>query len=152
MENDILNLKFFDAQIFLRPEHKNKEKDQSSSNQAEVLVVYTKSSSAKEHLELLSKILSAVNFDLQQDVQSVVLEKEENASFSGFRTNETLKNALIFGVSAGQLGLHFDYQLYAPIVCNGCRFLFADDLAAISADKSLKGKLWQCLQNMFLTQ
>ncbi|MEM9822326.1 MAG: hypothetical protein AAF985_14685 [Bacteroidota bacterium] len=150
MENDILNLNFFDAQIFLGPEKENEAKVPFSSNHKKVIAIYTEERSAKEHLDLLNKILSAVNFDLKEDVQSIPLSTEEKASFIGLQTNPPIDNVLLFGISAKQLGLHFDYELYAPLKCNGCRFLFADELAVISQDKSLKGRLWQSLQAMFL--
>lgn len=152
MENDILNLNFFDSKLFLFPESTELLKSTSGSNQKSLLVVYNKDSATEANLELLAKILSAVKYNLAEDVLSLPISKGKMSSFIGLTTKERFEHVLVFGCSPTQIGLNFQVQKYTAMICNDCCFLFVDDLADIAKRKELKASLWQCLQKLFLGQ
>ncbi len=152
MENVILNSQFFDSKLFLVPDSDETLKFTSGSNQKNLLVVYNKNSESEDNLELLTKILSAVHYRLPEDILMLAIEDQQPSSFTTIQNSQNIKDVLVFGIPAVQLGLHFQIQNYQAIQFTDCRFLFVDDLQDIATTKELKGKLWQCLQQLFLTK
>jgi DNA polymerase III psi subunit len=105
-----------------------------------------------EELDFLAKILKAIQYDISEDVILFPLEKGKHINLSAFNKNlpTEIYFVLLFGVEVNQLGLQFKLPNYYPLKVNNMTFLSADTLASISKNKSLKMKLWQNLQQLFL--
>ncbi|MBL7774554.1 MAG: hypothetical protein JNK89_01040 [Saprospiraceae bacterium] len=57
---------------------------------------------------------------------------------------------MVFGLQPFEIGINIQCPLYQPVEFYGATFLFADTLAALEPDKTLKTRLWQALQQLFL--
>jgi len=100
-------------------------------------------------VDFLTKILSAVKLNLKKDV--FILEKtpDNDFSFSSFAKEVGIQKAILFGVAPQTIGLQINPQNYKPFTLNDCLFLFADELATISANQQLKKLLWNALKEIF---
>ena len=151
-ENNILNGQFFDTKLFVIDDTDETLKNTTGSNQKKLCIVCKTEEVSSEDLEFLKKILSAVKYDLKEDVLLVSITQNQALGFSSIRTNHNIKDAIIFGINPQSLGLHFKVNLYQPFSCNQCRFLFAHSLKEIANKKEWKGALWTALQEMFLNK
>lgn len=151
-ENNILNSDFFDTKLFVVKNTDNTLKNASGSNQKKLCIVCRTDEASSQELEFLKKILSAVKYDLKEDVLLVNITQNQDLGFNAIRTNHEIKDAIIFGINPQNLGLHFKANLYQPFSCNQCRFLFAHSLKEIANKKEWKGALWTALQEMFLNK
>ncbi len=149
-ENNILNKNFFDTKIFVVKDTDNTLKNTTGSNHKKLSIVCKAEETSSQELDFLKKILSAVKYDLKEDVLLVNITSDQHIGFNTLRTNEGIKDAIIFGMNPQDLGLHFKANLYQPLFCNECRFLFAHSLQEIANKKEWKGALWSALQEMFL--
>ena len=149
MKNFIPSSIFSDHQLFVVPETNNRQLPGSGENRKHLLVLYRKEEESTSLKELLSKILAAAKFDIQQDVRLVELSSDETFSVSALRSKEVIKQVIILGLNPGQLGLHFTFEKYAPFPHTDCDFLIADPLSAINENRQLKGQLWNAMKVLF---
>jgi len=149
-ENFILNHTFFDKQIFVVNTAENTLKNSTGSNQKNLFIVYQVNESESNEINFLEKILSAVKYDLKEDVLLVGVTQKEQIGFQDIKAIKKIKDVILLGVTPDQLGLRFESSFYQPIQCNDCRFLIAHSLSEIESDKKWKGALWNALQEMFL--
>lgn len=98
----------------------------------------------------LDNILKAVGHSLEtSDVLNVSFMpgKDARTVLSGKKTNFFIS----FGVPLIRLQLDMLLAPYTPKMVEGIWFLLVDPLVVIEADRNLKKKLWQALQQMFQT-
>ena len=144
-------MQFLDFQIFPQIDPEKLLNAAKGSNQKKLLIVLKKLSSDKkeELLDLLSKILKAVHYDLDQDALLIELTDEEGFSFVRFQTKTKIEKMIVFGINPKKCGLNFSAKLYEEKKFQDWSFLFANDLQEIAADKNKKGLLWNSLKTMF---
>jgi len=112
----------------------------------QVLVLHEESELTEDALELLSKILGAVNHSMS-DIGLLSSEELEGRSLEDFKEIGAHK-IIRFGrikhpinaIPAPEYQVHSDEET---------EFLFADALTVIKDDNSLKRKLWGALQVLF---
>lgn len=138
---------FLDFKIISVSDTKNIISQCSGNTQKGIFISY--STSDETMVDFLAKILSAVELDLQSDV--LILRKTPNNdfSFSSFSQEINIQKVVLFGIPPQSIGLQINYQKYQPINRNNCLFLFADELATISANQQLKKLLWNALKEIF---
>jgi hypothetical protein len=103
-----------------------------------------------ENINFLSKILTAAGLNLEQDTMFAELDPDPKTSFLPLVKEKQAECILVFGITPKQLGLNINCPLYQPFDFYGTTFLFADSLSRLEPDKTLKAKLWQALQQLFL--
>ena len=150
-QNDVLNSGFLDMKIFPHTEPEVLLKQAEGKNAKGLLVVIFEDETRPELLPFLSKILSAVQYDLTQDAQ--LLKITDKTVFSLMSLNNEAKDGIqqviFFGQTPKQVGLNLNIQKYQPLSVAGKNILFADDLAVIHDDSNLKKSLWMSLKAMF---
>lgn len=97
----------------------------------------------------LTKILSAVQLDLNGDVLLLKKTIGNGFSFSSLKEHHPIQKVLVFGLAPSNLGIHINSQKYQPLVIGGTTFLFCDELTSIANNQNLKKSLWVALQGMF---
>ena len=146
-------MQFFDFQIFPQIDSEKLLNSASGSNQKNLLLVLKKLSPDKrlELLELLSKILKAVHYDLEKDALLIELTEKDAFSFVRFQTKTMIEKMIVFGIEPKNCGLNLSIKLYQEKHFQNWSFLFANDLQEIALDKNKKALLWNALKIMFLS-
>lgn len=146
--NFILNPYFFTTNLYNVSDEKNSDLNLRGSNQKQLVIVYQEENTPLDE-GFLAKILTAVEYDLQQDTTLIELRKNQNFSFKNISKTLSPKHLISLGVSPKNIGVNLTDQLYKPRNIKNCCFLFTDKLSEIAEDKNKKGALWGCLQSMF---
>ena len=120
-------------------------------NQQKTLIVLGEESQTEEQKQFLEKIMSAVQFNLQEDTLIYALSQDRPISFSVICQNNDIEKVIFFNTPLEKMGLYLQLPKYRPIHWNDFQLLNADSLAQISKEKRLKGGLWTALKAMFLT-
>ncbi len=103
------------------------------------------------NLEFLSKILTAIKFDIENDI--ILLEVPDNHQINfaelkkGITTN--IETVVLFGINPKQLDLQFKLPNYYKLSVNQINYLGAEDLSTIANNNSKKKELWAALQILF---
>ena len=147
-ENIILTSALSDVPIFSVCEAAEPAQDAHGELEKGLLILSLAGVEAAER-ELLSKILTAVRYDLEKD--ALLLEQEAHLPLNLPRIfrSKTIERIIVFGLAPAQLGLSIDIVHYRPLVFLERQFLFAHSLPEIASDKTLKSALWKALQQMF---
>lgn len=100
--------------------------------------------------EFLSKVLSAVQLNLDKDTLFAEFSESMQFSFVQELKIKQPEHVLVFGARPAQLGIQAATSLYQPLVFYGVNWLFADALSVLEPDKNKKGQLWSALKQVFL--
>ncbi len=147
--NFILNPSFFTTNLYIVSDEKKSEFNLRGSNQKQLMIVYRADNTPLDE-DFLSKILGAVQYDLQQDTTLIELSEYQNFSFQIFSKTLNPRHFISLGLNPEELGLNLSSQLYQPLNTEDCSFLFVNNLAEIKQDTNKKAALWGCLQSMFI--
>ncbi len=147
--NFILNPSFFTTNLYIVSDEKKSELNLRGSNQKQLMIVYRADNTPLDE-DFLSKILGAVQYDLQQDTTLIELRKDQDFSFQNISKTLNPRHFISLGLTPKELGLNLTDQLYQPKNIENCCFLFANKLADIAEDTNKKAALWGCLQSMFI--
>ncbi len=131
----------------------SKQRDVSNevtgANGKKVLVVLVGVPRDSSLFQYLTKIIAAVDLDIEKDVGLLTLTNDEAFSFSGLTGKMTIDKAVFFNVPPKRAGLNINYIKYQPLSLQNRRLLFADDLGTIQGSKELRLALWNALKAMF---
>lgn len=116
----------------------------------QLLIVYKTDDKKEENLTLLSNILKAIQFDLQEDALLIGITNNQYFKLIDLRKQKEINTVLLFGVSATQLGLNWQLPAYTFIQQMDCQFLISHSLNDIATQKTYKMHLWQSLKAHFL--
>ncbi|MGK0387822.1 MAG: hypothetical protein ACI94Y_000548 [Maribacter sp.] len=116
------------------------------SNHKGVLLAYDVDD--KDHLDFLSKILSAVQLDFDK-ILTLEMKGRETFKIPTTIDNRKIDTVIIFGLNPKQLCINFLSTIYKIEKMKETKFLFADNLYSISTSKELKKKLWLSLKELF---
>lgn len=105
----------------------------------------------EEELELLYKIMGAIDKQLDRDfVLLNIREEEEVPDFKSLaQAIGERKTLLVFGVHPARMGLHIEAKPYQSILFQSHQLLFAHTLTDIAANVNYKKQLWGQLQQLF---
>jgi hypothetical protein len=124
-------------------------------NERKMLILALDHENKTDLRDFLQKILSAVKYDLDKDVLLAWLNEENRPNVASLIKNSQIKSVVCFGLVPQNLGMHFEWPLYYPIILQKVTYLRADSLAAIFEErqqggKKMSGALWKCLQELFI--
>ncbi len=122
-------------------------KDCKGNNAKGVFLLYK--ALETEQVPFLTKILAAVQLDMEEDVLVFAGTNTQTFSLSDISESHSLKKAIIFGFSPQHIGLQVQFQKYQLYTIGGIQYLFADSLMDIESTKTKKSLLWGALQKMF---
>ncbi len=156
MENNVSYNSFFSFDLY-PPIKDNTDfiKNRSGCNQKATIIVYSveeRDVTLNDNLKLfLTKILQAINYDLEKDVLMVPIAKNDQIALNDLKKSFDMKYVLNFGVPLPSLGVFADQtKMYSPILLNEIIFVLAENLEKLSTDQQSKRQFWQCLQATFL--
>lgn len=147
--NFILNSDFFTTNLYIVSDEKKTELNLRGSNQKHLIIVYRVDVTPLDKI-FLAKILSAVQYDLEQDTTLIELREGQDLSFQNISKTLAPRHFISLGLAPKELGLNLTNQLYQPMNIENCCFLFANSLTEIAKDTNKKAALWGCLQSMFI--
>ncbi len=154
MENNILPFPSDEFEIFPVLETSELLKLGQGSNHKKLLVVLQKLEEQKrsDAMVLLTKIMKAVNIDLEKDLFLLELSPRAGFNFKELHNALDFQCMISFGLSPNVAGLNFQTRNYEIKTFSTWKFLFVDDLPKIGGDQKLKGALWTNLQQLFKKQ
>ena len=101
-------------------------------------------------VELLSKILAAIKYDLETDALMLLQTNNEPISLSKLCQTSEKRSVLVFGYEPKQLGIYANMKKYVFFEIQDTHYLFCDNLSLIENQKDLKMALWEALKKRFL--
>lgn len=149
-----MNTSFFDYKVFVPGESAEQQQKLLGKHAKGLLLLFVTHEQQAELLDFLKKILSAVQFDLEEDTAYLDINATAAVNVASLAGINSSKMVICFGFALPQLGFHFEIPNYYPFKHQGVTYLFVDDLLAIyeerqAGGKKLSGALWKCLQEMF---
>ncbi len=146
---------YLDFELFASADKQLQSSDLKGKGGRGIFIAYELSSSQKERLDYLNKILAAAKIDMEQDVNILAVPPESSIQLKTTAFNSTPRYVLLFGVKPQQLGLNYVLPTYNPVTYQGTTYLWVDSLASIQeerlAGKNQKaGALWLALKQIFL--
>lgn len=101
-----------------------------------------------DEVNFLGKILGAIGLNLQESVFLLDLGTVENLYLFQWLSNKRVKQIFAFDVAPERLGLTIEVSNNELFPFRDIYWIFNESLAAISADKQLKGALWGSLKKL----
>jgi hypothetical protein len=121
------------------------------ANQKNLFIFLSENEAEKSSLvELLSKILSAIKYDLETDALMILQTSDAPISLSKLCQNAEKSSVLVFGYEPKHLGIYANMKKYAFFELQDAHYLFCDSLSLIENQKDLKMALWEALKKRFL--
>ncbi len=102
-----------------------------------------------EHLVFLTSILNACKINLGDVAVFNIAHTETD--FRDLKKQLKQQKALLFNVEPAQIQLPVTFPPFQVQSFDGCQYLLSPSLDKLAMDKELKGKLWNCLQRLFLS-
>lgn len=119
-------------------------------NQKNILLLIQNEKEAylsEETFNLLTNILNACKLGMQ-DVALINTAKYPGIRLQDFLSKVPARQVIYFAISPEALGLP-PMETYRIGTYQGISVLMSDDLQLIATDKTLKGRLWMCLKQLF---
>jgi hypothetical protein len=101
-----------------------------------------------KQLSFLTKLLAACNLNLA-DVAIFNFQDHNSSEFNEILNYFKPKVVLLFDVEPGEFGLPMIFPQFQVQGYKDAVFVSSPSLDVIEPDKSLKGKLWDCLKKIF---
>lgn len=101
------------------------------------------------NLNFLSGILKACKLSIR-DVAVFNMARMPAIKYSSLLTKFKPAAVLLFGVAPNQIDLPVNFPEFKILNYSDIQFLTSPSLDVLENDKLLKGKLWACLQQIFL--
>jgi len=101
---------------------------------------------AKDHIDLVEKILKAINIQDLNEVFQLHLNPEDGISLLDHIDETKVKKVISFGFSSGQIGIHTDHRLYQLAKYMDIQFIFTAPLDIVSNHADHKKALWGTLK------
>ena len=140
---------FFDHEVYLSNDENIPGEWISGNNRKGLLVICNSIDKTDENSVLLSKILSAVQYNVEEDCHLITLPKNSSISILNFIKKNNIKHLIIFGISPISLGFSMNMIAYKPLKINNTRMIFAHGLTKIDKNQEFKRALWNSLKTMF---
>ncbi len=155
MRDNILNDGLFSYDVYLLENSNILEENLIGCNQKETLIILTlneqKEKTSKELLSFLKKILSAIGYELENDVAMIQVERSKSVQIADLKKSVKFKYLINFGMPLSNLGLNLENNfLYKPVTLNGVSIINANSLEEIQQNVNLKKHFWNCLKATFL--
>lgn len=150
------NTPYFDLEIILFEDAAEVAARCVGENTKQTFIVFQQDERVEELLQFLTKILAAVQLDLQKDVKLLAVEPQEQFSFIQLSKIFEIQKLLSFGISPNRMGINFQTIPYTISKHENRSFIFADDLKKILEErqqggKRMSGELWKALKALFLS-
>ncbi len=104
---------------------------------------------SEEELDFLTGVLKACKLSIQ-DVAVVNLTKLTDTKYLTLLEKFNPANVLLFGVTPQEIDLPVNFPAFKILNYRDIQFLYSPSLSVLKDDKLQKGKLWVCLQQLFL--
>ncbi len=148
LKNNILPNSFFDYKVFVAADADNVDFIVIGQGEKKILWILN---DQPEQEDFLQKISAAAKLELLKDVFLVRVSAETSTlSIQKFIKINFVTNIIVMGTLPNFLGLNFRTKKYEVKTFQGVKYLFTDDLSAISLNNNLKKDLWTAMQTMFL--
>lgn len=155
MQDNILNDGLFSYDVYLAENTHISKEILIGCNQKETLIILSLNDQEKkvsdELLTFLKQILSAIHFDMENDVSMLQVNHNQTAHLADLKKLVKIKYLINFGMPVEQLGLNLENNfLYKPVTLNGVSIINAHSLDQIQKNVNFKKHFWNCLKATFL--
>ena len=144
-----MNNLFYDFEIYRSPDTNIPPEYLRGDNEKKLLIVIKNEDDSKENISLLTKILSAVKLNLEQDALLLANPKEKVYGINKMVQKGVVNKIMIFGVNPKDMGLSISTQMYKALKINKLQILIAHPIDQIRQKQDLKKALWSALQEFF---
>jgi len=155
MRNNILNDGLFSYDIYLAESSNLNKENLTGCNHKETLIILSlneqEEKTSDELISFLKQILTAIGFDLENDVSILQLKRSNSVQTADLKKLVKIKYLINFGMPVQQLGLNLENNfLYKPVTLNGISIINVNSLGEIHKNVNLKKHFWNCLKATFL--
>ena len=128
---------FFDFDMYQIPDNELVEKMVRGLNKEQFLIIFScPEEDEKELNPYLQKILIALGVQMDNDTHYLNLPPGTEINLSHFLLHTATRNILLFGIQPHLLSLNIQIPPYTVFPFLGCRWLWADPLGAIFAERN----------------
>jgi len=99
-----------------------------------------------DQLELVQKILGAINVQDLNEVKQLRLKSHDGISLFHWIKDSSIRKIISFGFPLAQLGIHLDYLPYKIAEYKGIQMIISADLEIVSGNADHKKALWGALK------
>ena len=99
-----------------------------------------------DHMELVQKILGAINVQDLNQVKQLHLKHSDGISLYELIKDSNVNQIISFGFPVTQLGMHIDHRPYGVIEFKGLQMIVSADLDVVSVNADHKKALWGALK------
>lgn len=122
-----------------------------SKHKADKLAIVIGKEDFSKHENLLTKILSAINFDLKKNVRIIQIEAS-NALKLDKTLLEEIEDVICFGINPKQISFNASFNANVFYKTESYTIMLAHPLSKLDQDKARKMKLWSALQTRYLNK
>lgn len=143
-----MNYTYFDIPFFSDSQQAFKDGNKLKISNQNVFVI-KESDNTDANITFLSKILKAIQLDLNSNASLVILKNDRKGSIMEYLESNKEYNIVTFGINAKSLNLQINTFLYKKVPIQNINLLFAHSLQDLQNDVPKKKKLWSELQELF---
>lgn len=122
-----------------------------TNNDKHTFIIYRKKSEQiVEIIAFLTKMLKAVQYNIETDVVLLGINENISVPFAQLKSDFFVKKIISFGVSKEQFSIHGNIRQYVPTKVGNYEFLLSDSLDVLMSHNAKKRQLWGGLKQLFL--
>jgi len=130
---------FFDFDMYQIPDNELVEKIVRGLNNEQFLIIFSCSEEDEKELNpYLQKILTALGTQMEVDTHYLNLPPGTEINLSHFLLHTATRKILLFGIQPHLLSLNIQIPPYTVFPFLGCKWLWADPLGDIFAERNQK--------------
>jgi DNA polymerase III psi subunit len=142
-----LDLAFFDFEVF---DIESSGEIMISGPEAAELMLVVEEVDFISHKALISKIMSAINFDLDQDIRICLLRQAQNINLAHHVHSPDIK-VIVFGVNPKRISMNASFRANHFYRTETFEIMLTHALEALHSNVSYKKALWAILQKKFIS-
>lgn len=143
-----MNYTYFDIPFYSDSKQAFEAGDDLKISNNNVFII-KESDHSESNITFLSKILKAIQLDLNANASLVILKNDHKGSLMEYLDSNREYNIVTFGINAISLNLQINTFLYKKVPIQNINLLFAHSLQDLQNDVPKKKKLWSELQELF---
>jgi len=140
---------FYDFEVYISPESDIPGTNLTGDNEKKLLLVLREGDLSEENKVFLTKVLSAVSYDLDRDASILVAPKDQAIAVNKMMQSGSYNNCIIFGIDPKEIGFSIEAVSYNPFTIADKKYLIGHSLEKIKTSTQLKKPLWKALQAIF---
>ena len=141
-----MNIQFFDFEIF---DLEGSSEVNIFGSESSDLLLLIEEEEFTIHKELISKIMGAINYNIDNDIRICLLRQAQNVNLAQL-VGEGINYVIAFGINPKNLSLNASFKANYFYKTESFEIMLSHSLTELNENKVYKKSLWTELQKKFL--